>query len=423
MPAVTSTKTAFGGVAAGHSDLGNTQNSRPTHKSPSPDGVLELRQELYRVKSLLWDRSTLKRVRTCGKKPRSTAVTIKTGGKGKSAGFGNLETCGSLSACPTCSKKISAVRADEIGRAITSWCGKGNSVGFFTFTLRHFAGMDLQTTWEGGLQKAWSSIISSRKYKIEIKDRYDIVGYIRVVEVTTGENGWHPHIHCLFFFDGKKSQDQVSDLGAEMFNLWSSALVKQCFPAPLRIVKQEDGSTKTLGVDARLVVDASLALGQYFSKSIYPLGSKTYEANKTGLEMALGGISKFARFGNATPFQLLKYFSDTGDSFALELWQEWERVSKGKRIHLWSNGLRKLLDLPIMEKTDEQIASEDEAGEILVCIPSKQWALLVRFRVDLLPKFLYLAEVDATGIRLKRFLNASGVIWFDPKINEPVAFG
>ena len=433
---------AFGGAATGRSDLGQPHNVRPIFnngekaRDVSPEQLLAIRQELWQVKALLWEKSHLKRVQTCGKKVVGKFASVKSGGVGKKAGFGGIETCGSISSCPSCAKRISSERSDEIARAVTEWTGRGRSVGFLTFTMRHFKGQSLERNWEQGLQAAWSRVVSSRVYKegfvskknplknrMSIKSSYGIQGYIRVIEVTySEESGWHPHFHCLFFFEEKLSDAEVKELGGELYDLWADALEKLGFPKPFRTVKQEDGSLKLLGVDARVVVDGALALGQYFAKSIYPIGTKTQTATRIGTEMSMGSTSKHARFDGLTPFQLLKYFVETGDlpsifpghPSALELWHEWEQVSKGKRIFVWSDGLRALLGFSKNERTDDEISADDAGGVELVLIPSRQWAMLIKYRLWLLPLILGWADADPTGKKLKEQLDHYEVEWINP---------
>jgi len=50
------------------------------------------------------------------------------------------------------------------------------------------------------LSKGWGYMTAGRQW-IQFKETFGLVGTIKAVEVTHGGNGWHPHIHVLFFVD------------------------------------------------------------------------------------------------------------------------------------------------------------------------------------------------------------------------------
>ena len=56
--------------------------------------------------------------------------------------------------------------------------------------------------------------------------------------------------------------------------------------------------------------------------------------------------------------QLLTHLMHTGDAEALDLWHEWERGSKGKRMIGWSRGLRARFGVTETERTDEEVVQE-----------------------------------------------------------------
>lgn len=111
-----------------------------------------------------------------------------------------IETCGSVWACLACAAKIRAARAEEIDFLAKAHIAAGGSCTFVTFTLPHIASDDLETLWRA-VQRAWRKMVSGSSYQA-IKARYGMLGTIRAVEATLGKrNGWHPHLHVLFFHD------------------------------------------------------------------------------------------------------------------------------------------------------------------------------------------------------------------------------
>lgn len=75
----------------------------------------------------------------CGKRLRATAdsVSIRWGGEGTRAGYGDLQTCGSVHSCPVCAAKISQERNDEL-RSVLDWARREqHTLAMITLTVRH----------------------------------------------------------------------------------------------------------------------------------------------------------------------------------------------------------------------------------------------------------------------------------------------
>ena len=54
----------------------------------------------------------------------------------------------------------------------------------------------------GLLKGAWGSMLKSDAFK-EICREHGIAGWCWSVEITYGEEGWHPHMHVTLFLDGR----------------------------------------------------------------------------------------------------------------------------------------------------------------------------------------------------------------------------
>ena len=117
------------------------------------------------------------------------------------AGVTSVATCGSVSGCARCAAVIRAQRADEIEHLCRSHLDTGTgSLILVTFTLPHVPTDELAVLL-GAMQASWEGITSGRGW-VQLKSRCDVFGQVRADEVTYGiRNGWHPHIHALFFLD------------------------------------------------------------------------------------------------------------------------------------------------------------------------------------------------------------------------------
>src|ERR1017187_1044692 len=104
----------------------------PWHKPKEHSGPADLRlsrrSERYRLREVLWDVSTLERLRKCGRRrlDRSDPVTIWL--DGDVAHFSNLQFCGSTWSCPVCHPKIANERAEMIAAGCGNWV-RGENLG------------------------------------------------------------------------------------------------------------------------------------------------------------------------------------------------------------------------------------------------------------------------------------------------------
>jgi hypothetical protein len=269
-------------------------------------------------------------------------VYLKAGGS--SAGYGGLVTCGSVWACPVCSAKITAQRAVELTKLIEWNAARGGSVGLLTLTMQHHRGQRLREL-RRALTTAWRHVTSSRGWK-EAKKDLGLDGYVRAIEATDGDNGWHLHIHCLLLFDGPVSDAMVDLLADEVWTRWSAGLAKSGMTA-----------LRKRAVDVRIGDHALETLGKYINKIVFE---------------AVGGRWKKGRKNGRTPFEILADFLATGLMDDYERWAEWEQGSKGMRQLTWSRGLKARVGVD--DKTDEEIAEEEsEQGETIAVLPARTW--------------------------------------------------
>ena len=370
------------------------------HELCSRDHARKLRRvDRLRARRALRSLSQLPRVRSCGLYSRlpdgevTAQVTVTP--DGPRAGFGGLIVCGSVWACPWCSAKIMAGRSEELEEAIRAWTERGGSWALVTLTVRHHAGQSLEQVWNA-VADAWRAVTGHRSWR-EYRRRYGIAGYVRVVEVTHGANGWHVHLHVLVAIVGDPSV--VYGLGEVMYERWALALAARGFSA----VRDAQ--------DFRPVVTVDAALGDYLAKAVY---------RSAAIEVTGAGL-KQARRGNRTPFQILAGFLATGDAEDLALWHEWERVSRGRRQWTWSRGFRVALGLGEIA-TDEELADAALGGDEVFRLPAESWTVL-RDDPDRLAVLLDVIEADPTGVLARWQLDVWGIAWKPGRSVDPGARG
>lgn len=325
-------------------------------KEKTPQSARVLR---YSRRGLLWEVSSLERLRKCGHARCDVSGVALRQREDTGAGYAGVCSCGSVWACPVCNAKIMSRRAIEIGAAIARHQSSGGNCAFLTFTMRHTRHQRLKQLWDG-LATAWKRIVSGWSWLTE-KTAYKIAGYLRAVEVTwSSKNGWHVHAHVILFFDTPIDAPQLEALHESMFTRWRAGLLKQRLGEPLYVAQE-----------AHIVSGpADDHLAAYLTKAVDQGDSDAQR--KLGLELT-STQSKVARdvYHSKTPWNFIDDIAAFGD---ITQWEEWEKASKGRRQLTWSRGLRDRLGLN-PEASDEEIADEEigSKDDDLLLITPEGW--------------------------------------------------
>ena len=242
------------------------------------------------------------------------------------ARFSGLQTCGSVWSCPVCSSKISERRRLEISTAVEKWTKQGGEVLLVTLTFPHSRDDNLKDLLLK--QSEASKKFKGRSaYSKHLRSFYCIKGTIRSLETTCSHaNGWHPHLHELWFVKGRRSIVQLRNY---VYTAWSRACVDSGLECP----------SSANGVDIRS--------GDFAANYVAKWGLD-YEIAKAHIKKGKGKKSK-------TPFQFLDEY-DNGDMQAGALFREYAEAFKGKRQLFWSRGLKEFFD--IEAKTDKEVLEE-----------------------------------------------------------------
>lgn len=334
------------------------KNSRPlgiftkTQVSLTPQGFQRVHDFLLQDQSAkLLPRE---RVSNCLKKriDKTRDREIKYNESRKKAHWCNVQRCGSIWVCPVCGKQVSEKRREELKTGLDRWRSRHNGAVFLlTLTFSHSMGQPLKSLLLG-LRKAMKCFYEDSKVKA-IQKELGVNYKIKGLEVTFGQNGWHPHHHVLLLNNSYRVdfKKYISELSV----LWIKACKKAGLNAP----------SMTHGLDLR---DGSYA-DQYVAK--------------WGLESELTkGHIKKGRGDSLTPFDLLQLSIDDQEIYgkkASKLWQEFGIAIKGSRQLEWGRRLKSFLE--IEEKTDEELAEETEKTAItLTSVDNYIFSLLCHYQ-------------------------------------------
>ena len=331
----------------------------------------------------------LGRLADCG----NTAVgQVLIGLSGNQAHFTNLATCGSVWACSVCSAKVLTIRSEEIGTAVDVWAKRDGRFIFETLTLSHSKHDSLSKVW-ASVSKAFTSTNSGTFSKLH--EEFGQVGYMKVVEVTHGINGWHVHLHLLRFISRQLTQCELSEWSTSIFTRWAASLVKQGFKVPqakYHVFELVESPEKIKGYFAK----------NFDNSNVLP-----------GMELSSSGVVRGHGMWGVLDVALASRSSE-----ACRIWEEWERTSRGKRQISWSKNLRNLLGLGKQLSDDEAVSSIDSFVP-LIAIDGASVRLLGRLGSIQSRVLRAIEQSDiATACQL---LTEHGVNWWFTKVGVETA--
>lgn len=306
-----------------------------------------------------------------------------------SAHFKNVALCGSVWTCPVCSAKVSQRRTVELKAASETHVGAGGAMLMVTLTFSHSRHDDLKkligdSKRSHGLTSALQRFRNSRSYK-RIKEELGMIGLVRNLEVTHSEkNGWHPHVHELWFIETTISARHLARIKIELFDTWLRACKNAKLSPPNR----------TYGLDIRPAWTAE----EYMTK----FGSQRKWSPEAELTRSHSKKSRDSR--SVTPFDLLRMVSHGVQraARARQLFREYATAFFGRAQLFWTVGLKALF--AIEEKTDEQLAAEQAADAVEVTTISKnRWKKLLRLKYEARSLVLRLAESGGSAA-VERYL-------------------
>lgn len=336
------------------------------------------RAERYALKSVVNRLLPTSRTSKCcrWRVPKQSLQVHRSIEHGK-AFYSGLQVCASVWACPICAAKISERRRAELVTAVALAKSMGMHVKLLTLTVPHGLGDDLPTLLEQ-IRNAWRRTSTNRAGK-NLRKLLGIKGTIRALEVTHGQNGFHPHLHVLLFLE----QDATNACIQGMFSpLWQNACEKAGLPRP--------SDAHGCRVD-----DGSYA-AQY--------------ASKWGLESELTkSHTKKGRNGSRTPWDFLRAVLDQSEGWqqGAHLFRTYAESFKGQRQLYWSNGLRALLALG-EESTDEEVAAtQEDNARMLAELTDDHWRAILRTKSEALVLDMAEEHPEALPVLLASILERS----------------
>lgn len=293
------------------------------------------------------------------------------------ASFQNLAHCHALWICAPCASVITEKRRDELKTAFENHNGE---VVLATFTIRHKSNQSLKEVLKT-LDDSYHHFLNG-KYGRQWREEYGVIGTVKALEVTWGVNGWHPHLHVLYF--GRFTQSEVEIEEASLKTRW------------IETVKRFGGSATydngfTLKDDKHFLREYIAKYGHEPTRELWNLESEVSKANV-----------KKGRGHHYTPFELLRMYGD-GWKPAGELFKEFAKTFHGKKQMIWTRGLKKLLGVD--DVTDKEIldAENENPYEVLAILTGHEWR---RVREQRLEGSLLIVASNGDIPKLEAFLKS-----------------
>lgn len=319
----------------------------------------QTRAERYSMKAVVNRLLPQSRTAKCYRQraPHKHAIELKLGTECQRAYYNGLYTCGSVWTCPVCWAKITERRKVELQAAMATAKAMSWTVYLVTLTVPHGLGDDLPQMLD--MMQAAANKLTSTRAGIRFREAISLRGSIRALEVTDGENGFHPHFHFLYFLDpdGYKVPPETVQRGLSL--LWQDACVKVGLPRP----SDRHGCR----------VDDGKKAAAYVSKGVWGLES----------EMTKGHTkTSKSKSGKSMADLLRAIIADPEDKRSAARFIAFSEAFRGRRQLVWSKGLKQTLS--VVEKSDEQIAQEEteDISIVLTRFDEDMWRKIHKSRSE-----------------------------------------
>ncbi len=329
--------------------------------------------------------------------------------------YRGLMICANGWACPVCSAKIAERRRAELEEALALHLASGGGVYHMLLTVPH-SRKDKPLGLVADLLAAFVRLCSGKYALSALVPGY--VGLVRSLEVTHGDNGWHPHLHVLVF-TAAPLDDQALDLVQhKVWGKWEARVFKIMGKAPSRKAFSflgavrgnfEEKNLRTVHEDIEHVCPVTGYVTKFGADREL---EEIVKRRRWGAadELAKGHLKTAGR-GGRSPWQLLADFQQ-GDVHAGMLWKEFVAAFKGRAQLNWSPGLRDRLGLTVDRNDDELAASVDADDMLLARITVEDWKIILDNKLrGLVLEVLRVGTWSDVIILLDRFRNKGENKW------------
>lgn len=297
------------------------------------------------------------RTKKCGCVPIGSQVDIIKGDHGGHH-FNGLETCGSVWTCPVCAVKITESRRTDVKEVLEAHLLAGGKAAMFTLTIPHTKFQKVRELRKA-VSESWTKVQQGVGWKT-MKRNVGWEGAIRALEVTHGNNGWHPHLHVVILFSKGLTEVKTQVFSGLLFERWARAVARSGF-----------GKCSEEAFSVEPITDAE-GVSKYCQK-----WGVAEELTKAHI--------KQGKAGGRSPWQILADIEEHNEPRDRALFSEYAEAFKGARQLTWTKGVRdRYLEQP--EQTDDELSREPECSDIEVAreltIDRSVWRFIAEHRIQ-----------------------------------------
>ncbi len=347
-----------------HAEYSSTRRKAKSEPTPAQLKKRQTNKRLNAAAKLLPG----ERIASCQRivSPEYEYMAVRYNPADSCTGFRGLVCCESAS-CPHCVAKRSESDRQELAAALAAAKKRGWSVFMLTTTLRHTS-HDALLDLMDKLPKAFNSAFSGRWYS-DLTEEYRLLGKVKGWEITFGWNGWHPHLHILFFYEGEMSAPILAGLRKVIGVRWLESLKKHGASASMEYgISLEAADSKIAEYIAKWGREPNEhSWGVESEMTKHHLKQSRDESGLTIFEI-LGAAAGESEALN----RLARIFPALDDEALINragnLYVEYFRAFKGKaRLH-WGKNLKKLLNLDeeLRQLTEAEIEIEDQSFDMVM---------------------------------------------------------
>ena len=276
----------------------------------------------------------------------SNPVQMCTNEKG-SLFFNGIANCGGYWRCPVCAIKISENKKELLSGLIQQHQEKNLRIGFITLTVRHSRLDPLKKT----LNKLLENYRKFQTGRFFAKTNNGLIGQVKTLEITFSPvNGWHPHLHLLFFYD-HRNEIEIETFQKLFISKWANYA----------------NNNATVKAQNQKIVTSDIS--DYLSK--YDITSEMTKGQIKGSK----GLTPFTALGKLA----LGDFEDYQEKRLLYgIYASYVEETQCKHFVNISNSLRKLYSdyLTEFDKTDDEIVNTVTIDDILLKIDIPVWKMI-----------------------------------------------
>lgn len=330
----------------------------------------------------------------------------------------NICHCGNPHICPNCGPLVAEEKKRLIQADIAAWVAEGFTACSAVVTLQHVlceSLTDVDERVDKALRWLWDSK-SGRAFK----QKWSAFHRQRGVDVTYGQNGWHPHRNLVLYLNRRSlSEIEKPEFEAELKKLWVLACEAVggyadyehgCFIRFDRLFDFADymaSKAMGCGYNGSEVDNGKWGVAEEVTKHQY----KTANGGSNPTEL----LNAYMVYGSRAAISRVIGDDEGSDQAKQEadkagrLWQEYATVFKGKKFLDATPGLRKLLeDLKRKHEISDQPEGEKPEWKAVAYLGREAWIKLVKLEMTLwLIEEVKAAKGDA--LKVREFLEEAGI--------------